>query len=147
MKEKWGTNEARQRMRQKIALWEQRGTDYPGEAPDSPREQPASLGKEQHLWVTSHPPRPPQPGEGRQVCMDLTSPAFTPTSPSSSSCGSSLHENGTSESDEALLRESSAPTVTTPVRNAAVKRFWQQQVWEQCSLPGASLASWPLRLG
>lgn len=154
MKEKRGVNtEARQRMRQRIAQWEGRGQGQGEErdTPDLPPEHPPALGKERHLWVTTHPPRPPRPGEEAQVCVDLTkdlapslsppafsptSSAFSPTSPSSSSSfGSSLQENGTSGMtemtgyEEPLLRESSTPLLSTPVRNAAVKRFWQQQVW------------------
>lgn len=116
MKEKHGSVTVQEVVRQRIAQWEGRGT-----------------GGDHHLHPSKGGARDtpalnimPEVDQAAKVDLDgqvSPTPALTP--PSSASSGSSVQDH---EFEEPLLKDSSSLRLNTPVRNAAVRRFWQQQV-------------------
>lgn len=137
MKEKRSSVEVRQR----IAQWEGWGghhhTKGITQPPTDPHRQEASSSDTGHTDSDSdcggHPVNMLSSSSSSQ-CLGrqaTTSLPLTPTSPLSTS--SSLQENGGSELDDPLLRETSSLRLSTPVRNSAVRRFWEQQVGTQSS--------------
>lgn len=117
MKEKHASVTVQEVVRQRIAQWEGRGTGgdhhlHPSKG--SARDTPA-------LNIM-----PEVVDQAAKVALDgqvSPTPALTP--PSSASSGSSVQDH---EFEEPLLKDSSSLRLNTPVRNAAVRRFWQQQV-------------------
>lgn len=116
MKEKHASVTVQEVVRQRIAQWEGRGTGgdhHLRPSKGSPRDTPA-------LNIM------PEVDQAAKVDLDgqvSPTPALTP--PSSASSGSSVQDH---EFEEPLLKDSSSLRLNTPVRNAAVRRFWQQQV-------------------
>ncbi|KAG7159632.1 hypothetical protein Hamer_G004307, partial [Homarus americanus] len=138
MKEKRASLEVRQR----IAQWEGWGDSHTKAMVEPSTEHPAPpvaegqdlseplLSEETHCAsdYNSDCSTMSQCCQLPRLCMDgqvTPTHSFTPTSPES--CTSSLQENGVSELEDPLLHDTSSLRLTTPVRNAAVRRFWQQQ--------------------
>ncbi|KAK3877190.1 hypothetical protein Pcinc_018077 [Petrolisthes cinctipes] len=117
MKEKQGSVTVQEQVRQRIAQWEGRGTN--GE-----HHLPPTKGSARDTPALDIMPEAIQAAKVDQDGQVSPTPALTP--PSSGSSGSSVQDQ---EFEEPLLKDSSStsPRLSTPVRNVAVRRFWQQQ--------------------
>lgn len=145
MKEKRVSVEARERVRQRIAQWEGLGVKSTKEVlsptQDPPRttalrklsndvfnqfssaeENCVTNGSVEKKVETCLPP-PPCTVDGDVTPIEAPPPAEA-TSPGQDGGMKELED----PLDCSLLRDQTSLRYTTPVRNAAVKRFWQQQV-------------------
>lgn len=150
MKEKRVSVEARERVRQRIAQWEGLGVKGTKEVLSPTQDIPrttalrklsndvfnqfsAAENRGSNGCVEKRAePRPPSLDctvDGDVTPIEALPPAPAPppaeaTSPGQESCVRGLED----PLDCSILRDQTSQRYSTPVRNAAVKRFWQQQV-------------------
>lgn len=154
MKEKRVSVEARERVRQRIAQWEGLGVKSTKEVLSPTQEIPrttalrklsndvfnqfsAAENRSSNGCVEKRAePQPPSPdctvdGDMTPIEALPPAPAYTPDPPPAEAM-SPGQDDGVRGLEDPLdcpiLRDQTSLRYTTPVRNAAVKRFWQQQV-------------------